>query len=398
MRTMIALCLLATGAWIAGEGDGEKGRSNELTPKEAAEGWLLLFDGESTFGWSASEGGKMTVAAGALRMEGAGSFQTNAAFDQYALTFQCRVHGANTHDDVRLSFAGRAAGIAIPKEKAARWNQAKLLVAGGRYQLTVTSDRGTFPSLSGELAATGPTPLSFTVAEGVAWEVRDMTLVPLAMKSLFNGKNLEGWREFPGKKSKFAVNDKLELLLRDGPGDLQTEAKFADFLLQIECFSNGDRLNSGVFFRCRPNEYQNGYEAQIHNGFTATAAKEYTIDEYDPKTHALVGQKKAMYTAIDFGTGAIYRRIPARKEVAKDREWFTLSVLANGNHICSWVNGIQVVDWFDNRPPHSNPRNGCRLEAGHISIQGHDPTTDLSFRNIRIRDYQGMEKPAKAKS
>jgi hypothetical protein len=91
-------------------------------------------------------------------------------------------------------------------------------------------------------------------------------------------------------------------------------------------------------------------------------------------------------TAYDYGTGAIYRRIPASKEVAKDGEWFTLTILANGNHIATWVNGVQVVDWTDNRPRSDNARTGCRLEPGHISFQGHDPTTDLSFRNIRIAE------------
>jgi hypothetical protein len=33
-----------------------------------------------------------------------------------------------------------------------------------------------------------------------------------------------------------------------------------------------------------------------------------------------------------------------------------------------------------------NARNGCKLEKGPISLQGHDPTTDLSFRNIRIAE------------
>ncbi len=72
--------------------------------------------------------------------------------------------------------------------------------------------------------------------------------------------------------------------------------------------------------------------------------------------------------------------------MAKDGEWFTMTVVAHGNHIATWVNGIQQVDWYDNRPPSDNPRTGCRLEAGHISIQGHDPTTNLSFRNIRIAE------------
>ena len=78
--------------------------------------------------------------------------------------------------------------------------------------------------------------------------------------------------------------------------------------------------------------------------------------------------------------------LPARSEVAKDGEWFTLTVLAVDNHFATWVDGIQQVDWTDNRPANDNARNGYRSEAGHISLQGHDPTTDLSFRNLRIAD------------
>ncbi len=99
--------------------------------------------------------------------------------------------------------------------------------------------------------------------------------------------------------------------------------------------------------------------------------------------------------ASDYGTGAIYRRMPARKAVAKDGEWFTMTVVAQGNHIATWVNGQQVVDWTDNRPLNDNARNGCRLEKGPISIQGHDPTTDLAFRNIRIADLTPTKREVK---
>jgi hypothetical protein len=72
--------------------------------------------------------------------------------------------------------------------------------------------------------------------------------------------------------------------------------------------------------------------------------------------------------------------------MAKDHEWFTMTVVAHGNHLATWVNGTQTVDWTDNRPLKDNARNGCCLEKGAVSIQGHDPTTDLSFRNLRIAE------------
>jgi hypothetical protein len=282
--------------------------------------------------------------------------------------------------------------MALPKVKNPTWAKAKLIVADKRYKFTLTSERGDFPSVSGDLPEAEPAPITIKLIDGVTLELRDVTLVPVQMKAIFTGKNLDGWKVFPGKKSKFTVTDKLELNIKDGPGDLQTEAKYGDFLLQLQCFSNGKHLNSGVFFRCREGEYQNGYEAQIHNGFTLDPPKDYTVDDYDPQTHKLTGKHMVKSAANDWGTGAIYRRMPARRAVAKDFEWFTMTLVAHGNHYATWVNGSQVVDWTDNRAADSNPRNGCRLEAGHISLQGHDPTTDLSFRNIRILAYPAAMK------
>jgi hypothetical protein len=69
--------------------------------------------------------------------------------------------------------------------------------------------------------------------------------------------------------------------------------------------------------------------------------------------------------------------------VADDLEWFHLTLIAGGPQMAAWVNGLQVSDWTDDRPAHENPRQGLRLAPGTIMIQGHDPTTDISFREIR---------------
>ena len=91
---------------------------------------------------------------------------------------------------------------------------------------------------------------------------------------------------------------------------------------------------------------------------------------------------------VDFGTGAIYRRQPARKVVSSDHEWFTMTLIAHGNHFATWVNGYQATDWNDPRPEKNNAREGCKLGPGPLSIQGHDPTTDLSFRNLRVAELK----------
>jgi hypothetical protein len=150
-------------------------------------------------------------------------------------------------------------------------------------------------------------------------------------------------------------------------GQLESDATYGDFTMQFDTRVDGDGLNSGIFFRCIPREYMNGYECQISN----------KIEGGDPTK------------PTDFGTGAIYRRIPARRVNARDHEWFTTTIVATGPHMAVWVNGLQVTDWTDPRPPHDNPRNGLRTAAGTISLQGHDPTTDIRFRNMRIGELPG---------
>ena len=96
---------------------------------------------------------------------------------------------------------------------------------------------------------------------------------------------------------------------------------------------------------------------------------------------------------MDYGTGAIYNRLPVRKVTSSDREWFTMTLVAHGTHFGSWVNGVMVCDFTDMRlPDQTNARKGARTKAGVISLQGHEPDTDLNFRNIRI-----VELPAAGK-
>jgi hypothetical protein len=194
--------------------------------------------------------------------------------------------------------------------------------------------------------------------------LRNVKLKPLGLAPIFNGKDLSGWKEIKGEKnkSKFTVTDKGELNIKDGPGDIQTEGQWADFVLQLECFSNGKHLNSGVFFRTLPGQFWSGYEAQIRNQWQG-----------DDRTKP-----------VDYGTGGIYNRQPARKVVSSDKEWFTMTIVANGKHLAVWVNGYQTADFTDMRKPDKSARNGSKVDKGPVSLQGHDKTTDLNFRNIRI--------------
>jgi hypothetical protein len=376
MRSLLALSLALCLPLLLLADDRKKDdkkkpepKPNTLTEKEVRDGWLLLFDGESTFGWKIEGEAKVDRGVLILGGEKATKAEVSTAFINCDVALEATWERKTT-----------------PK---APWTQSGSMKgsASGGLQL------GENPLASGGNSYLKIfTPVKVDVPANTRVLLRSVKLKfnrtnPAALAvSLFNGKDTSGWKEFKGKgkKSKFSVTKEGWLNVKDGPGDLQTEKLFGDFVLQLECISNGKHLNSGIFFRCIPGEYQNGYEAQIQNDFTVKPPRKYTVEEYDPQTHKLAGKKTVESAAKDYGTGAIYRRMPARKGVAKDGEWFAMTVVARGRHIATWVNGIQQVDWTDNRPEDKNPRKGYRAEAGAISIQGHDPTTDLSFRNIRI--------------
>jgi Domain of Unknown Function (DUF1080) len=384
MRRLIPTLLLLAAAGLARAADEPK--PNTLTPKEIADGWILLFDGESTFGWRAE--GEANVKDGKLIVGGAkkATVTSTTEFGDVELQFQHTwqtVPGASPGDSAG---GGRLLGYDVVLPVILDEWVDGYLKADGKAIISKFSRKGGGGSGNGTREGSVRGGIRFDVPRGLQLVLRNVKLRPINTKPLFNGKDLTGWKKYTGdekrSKTEFGVTKEGYLHLKDGPGDLQSEQQFDDFVLQAECRTNGKNLNSGVFFRCIPGDYQNGYEAQIHNGFADTP-KEYVVEEYDPKTHELKDKVKVKSAATDYGTGAIYRRVPARTHAAGDNEWFTMTVVAHGRHIATWVNGVQQVDWADNRPTNANPRNGCRLEKGPVSLQGHDATTDIDFRSIR---------------
>jgi hypothetical protein len=410
MRSLLALSLVLVLPLLLLAQDDKKPqpKPNTLTEKEARDGWLLLFDGETPLGWKVD--GVVKVDKGVLVLGGEKRTVVTLPLSYFDLHWEHRMEGANPPLRVCLASRGEKSVASLksqlPRSTSAgegQWlvehwtNRTQPTGSGGAQRGKVDPNTGlsileTITYFPHDCHVS----VSLDVPAGSKLFLRNVKLRPSALKPVFNGKDLTGWKKYTDNpkraKSNFTVTREGWLNVKDGPGDLQTEKLFDDFVLQLECISNGKHLNSGIFFRCIPGQYQNGYEAQVRNQFTDRPTQKYKVEEYDPKTHKLVGTKTILSTAVDYGTGAIYRRVPARKAVARDGEWFTLTVVGRGRHIATWVNGIQQVDWTDNRPDSDNPRNGYRAAAGAISIQGHDPTTDLSFRNIRIAELPREKK------
>lgn len=366
--------------------------ANPIDKARAAEGWISLFDGHSLMGWRRhADGANWSVRDGVITAD-AGPIDllcTAIPFANYELQVDFRMEaGGNSGvflrtddrpgkvdvDCFEVNIAddhpqGFTTGALVGRQATA----APIVGSGGWKTFLITADGPRITVyLDGHLvleyadASASPRGCGLIGLQKNAGKIefRNILLRPIATQSLFSGTDLSGWRVAPGGASEFTVADGT-IQVRNGRGFLETEGTWADFLFQAESRTNAPDLNSGYFFRgpaIEPGGNCNGYEAQINNTLIDG-------DRRNPK---------------DFGTGAIYRRVKARYVVSNDLEWFTSTVAAYGPRIAVWVDGYQVVDWEDDRPPAETPRNGRYLEPGHIALQGHDPTTDLAFRNLRI--------------
>jgi hypothetical protein len=383
--------LLAPLAWTSGSALAQESR-NGLTRDQISAGWILLWDGETTFGWTPRGDAKWQAQEGTLLPvpgSGKGILATNTEFADYRLAvdfwiddkansgvFQrgpaegefslanaYEVNLFDKHEKWPTGSINEVARAIRAQATAGRWNT--LEIEAIRDSLWVRVNGRTTCFASDTKQTRGTLGLQYN-GEGTV-RFRNVRLQPLGLGPIFNGVNLDGWKALPGHPSVFTVTPEGWLNVKNGNGDLQSDGQYKDFVLQLDIISNGEHLNSGVFYRAIPGEFWSGYESQIRNQWQG-----------DDRTKP-----------VDYGTGGIYNRQPARKVVSTDHQWFTKTLIAHGPHMTAWVDGYQVSDFTDKRPPNRSGRNGLKLEAGVLSIQGHDPTTDLSFRNIRIVEMPG---------
>lgn len=359
-----------------------------LTRDQVHEGWISLFDGSTLYGWKPVSNANWQVESGEIRVsEGErGLLRTTSQFDDFEMTvdfkaaprtnsgiflrtsprpksvtgdcYELNIASALDHDFPTGSLVGRAkCSLDVADEQ---WHRFRILADGPSIKVWLDDAEA--------LDYVDPRPLGrgyigLQLNSG-AVAFRNISIKPLKLRSIFDGKSLERWNLNNRLESDFKTTPDGELQILNGKGQLETEDQYGDFVMSLACKTKAAGLNSGVFFRCIPGEVMNGYESQIQNQFKQN-------DRTQP---------------VDCGTGGIFRRTSARLVNANDQEWFVKTIIATGPHISVWVNGFQVTDWSDTRSPDANPRRGRRLEKGTIILQGHDPTTDILFKNLRAKE------------
>ena len=180
--------------------------------------------------------------------------------------------------------------------------------------------------------------------------------VMLAQTSLFNGKDLSGWKAYGTEK--WYVEDGL-LICESGPdaayGYLATEKHYKNFELNLEFKQEADG-NSGVFIRST-------IEGVKVSGWQVEVA---------PKGKHTGGVYES------YGRGWLIKPEAAKEEVLKEGEWNQMKIVVNGDTLTSYLNGVEMITITD-----------AKIGAGDgsVALQIHDGGgIKVKWKNIQIKE------------
>lgn len=173
-------------------------------------------------------------------------------------------------------------------------------------------------------------------------------------KSLFNGKNLEGWTIYGTEK--WFVEDGL-LVCESGPdkgyGYLGTTENYKNFVLELEFKQEADG-NSGVFIR---------------SNVDGTTVSGWQVEIAPPGKHT-----GGVYES--YGRNWLIKPDPKKDTALKMGEWNKMKIKVDGDHLTSWLNGTEMVTLQDEI---------IGAGEGAVLLQIHDGGgIKVKWRNIQI--------------
>lgn len=179
--------------------------------------------------------------------------------------------------------------------------------------------------------------------------------------SLFNGEDLTGWRVH-GTEKWYVENG--ELICESGPdaeyGYLATEQVFKNFDLTVD-FKQEANGNSGIFFR-------SSLEGTIITGWQAEVA---------PPDNDTGGVYES------YGRGWLVKPDKALDKALNMGEWNTMRIRVVEDHVQTWVNGVPMVDFKDEKIGEAE---------GSIALQIHDGGgIKVRWRNLMIEEVEADE-------
>ena len=411
MKKVFFMCMAAGLAATACSSQ----QPNTLTEAEKAEGWELLFDGKTLDGWKDYNGDSLTqpwhVADGCIQANGDGSdlsgyIVTDQEFDNFILDWDWKLsYGGNsgmlyhvvedpyfpvpyvtgpeyqlidndgweaTNAPTKLEPWQRLGvdyAMHLPDESAMQvnpqgeWNNSRIVFDNGHVEhwlngkkileFEAWTDDWFARKNSGKwesapeygLAETGVICLQ---DHGYPASFRNIKIKRLPKKEsaqtpLFNGKDLTGWT--PYGTELWYVDDEGNLVCESGPdkqyGYLATDAYYKDFDLTVD-FKQLANGNSGIFFRSfvEPPVKVHGWQCEVapkgqdSGGIYESYGREWLVQIPDEK-----------------------------EEVLREGEWNTMRIRVEGDHVQTWLNGVPMTDFTDEK---------IGRAQGRIALQIHD--------------------------
>ncbi|MEO5804382.1 MAG: DUF1080 domain-containing protein [Verrucomicrobiota bacterium] len=191
-------------------------------------------------------------------------------------------------------------------------------------------------------------------------------------KLLFNGKSLEGWRNYkkPDAPPKGWVVESgyLKLQPKGNGGDIITIEQFTDYDLQWE-WRIPAKANNGVKYLVSETRSAPGPEYQMIDDSLETESKRMTASLYD-----------ILPPAKD-------------KRVKPFGEWNESRILVRGNHVEHWLNGKKVLAYELGSPElkaaiaqskFKDVKDFGEKIKGHVLLTDH--LDEVWYRNIKIRE------------
>jgi len=389
---------------------------NQLSPRDRRAGWRLLFDGETSTGWTgrgkdAFPGSGWSVVNGCLRHAaggGGGDIVSSGLYEDFELAFEWKVAaGANSGVMIRVEPGGRRAGPEYqilddslhrdgsdPKTSAAgvyglyagegkrlgipgTFNHGRIVVRGNELEhwlngtrvlaCTIGSGdwnqrlaRSKFKDRPG-YGAPAPGRILLQDHHDEVWyrsiRIRDLKNLPGEEVTLFDGQSLDGWRVL-GDAVYTAEGGAIHGRTGGGAQSfLTTERSFSDFLLEVDLLVEGTG-NSGIQIRSHDNGKGRlvGYQIEI-----------------DPSPRSWSG---GLYDELRRGWLQDLSDNPAGRAAFIPGEWNRYRIECIGESIRAWVNGVPTVDFVDSMD--SEGVFGLQVHSGQ--------DTRVRWKNFRLRD------------
>jgi opacity protein-like surface antigen len=204
-----------------------------------------------------------------------------------------------------------------------------------------------------------------------------ITLTPTVLaadgwQSLFNGKDLTGWKANYYPDSWSVVNGTIRAHARKSSSHLffvgdrpdGEFVRFTNFVLEVSARSEA-HANSGIYF---------------HTDYEAPNAQHHLANGYEVQLNSTEKEKRK--------TGSLYAVVDLAKSPVDESQWFRVRISVQGKRIVVQLNDKTVVDYTE--PPNvqrAGERAGRKLNpaGGAIALQGHDPDSIFYFKDIRIK-------------